>query len=880
MQNRQYNKVVMDIDLQCGLTYRRINYQCFFYNFGSSKIKSKVRFLIIIFSILSYGLNSFGQDELLSGLYFSSHEVIQDNRTTLNLTPEGPFKFPDGFSLEMDANFRRGDGHYGYIFRIIGDENTNIDLVSNLASTSANFWLVIKDKVLCSYKWTDIPNGGFDRWIKIKVNIDIRNSKLEVSFNGNAQVAEVADISGLKNFEMVFGACRNTSFLNTDVSPMSLKNIRIFDAKNKLIRDWKLSKHSEPKVYDEIRRAEALVENPIWSIDKHVKWEKIEDVKINNIQGIAKDEENGRVFLIDNKAVYVFSIATSAIDTIPFAGGLPYLAIGRQIIYNKFTNELWSYDFYKNEISKFSFITNKWSLNEATSREPEFWHHNKFISPIDSSLVTLFGYGFYTYKSIIGRYNAKLKVWEQIDRLEQIQPRYLSGSGFLNNREMLVFGGYGSKTGRQELSPEFYYDLYLLNLNDYSFKKLWILDTPSTPFVPCETLITDQQNGVFYTLIYNRGSYSTFLRLAKFSIEKNEYQLFNDSIPYNFLDTKSWSTLFLDRKTSQLIAVTSHNSEVSLYSIAYPPLMPEDVYQSIPKKGRWYFWLFGSLITGGLILVAFILFRKKRPDMNKDGLYKQVEHPNILPIEPFSRKTISSIYFMGGFQIFNRKGQNITSSFSPTLKQLFLFIFLHTIKNGKGVTSAKLDEVLWFDKSGESARNNRNVNISKLRTILDEVDGVEVVNENSFWKIKSEDPVFCDYCEILNLFSKSKSTALTEDKIKELIALLSFGEFLPAVQNDWMDGFKSQFDNETIDGLSSLFNETDVKNNFSLRYHLAECILVYDPLNDEAFAMKCSVLYNLGKKSMAKNLYDSYCREYKKVLGIDYTTSFNDMIRK
>jgi two-component SAPR family response regulator len=94
-----------------------------------------------------------------------------------------------------------------------------------------------------------------------------------------------------------------------------------------------------------------------------------------------------------------------------------------------------------------------------------------------------------------------------------------------------------------------------------------------------------------------------------------------------------------------------------------------------------------------------------------------------------------------------------------------------------------------------------------------------------------------------------------------------------------MDEFKSQFTNETIDSLSSLINEKDVKDNFSLRYHLAECILVYDPLNDEAFAMKCAVLYHLGKKGMAKHLYDSFCREYKKVLGIDYATSFNDTIK-
>ena len=834
---------------------------------------------IILFLILINGITAVCQDEVLSGLFFSSHEVIQEKRTSLNLTPSGAFKYPDGFSLDMEANFRRGDGHYGYIFRIIGDENTNIDLVSNLASASSNFWLVLKDKVLFSFKWSDVPNGSFDRWIKIRVDIDIRNSKLVVSFNGNKQEVVVPDISGLKNFDVVFGASRNTSFLNTDVCPMSLKNIRVFDAKNKLISDWKLSKHGQSKVYDEINSTEAIVENPIWNIDKHVKWKKIKDFKFGTIHGITENEENGQVYFVDDHSVYIFSTETSTFDSIPFSGGLPYLTLGRQIIYNRFTNELWSYDLNKKEISKFNFASHLWSLNDSAAKEPDFWQHNKFISPIDSSLVTLFGYGHYKYKSILNRYNGKMKSWDQTDFIKQIQPRYLSATGFMSNREMLVFGGYGSKTGRQELSPEYYYDLYSFNLNDYSFKKLWTLDKPTTPFVPCEALIPDLQSRSFYTLVYNNGNYSTFLHLAKFGIDKNELQLFDDSISYNFLDIQSWSTLFLDKKTSQLIAVTSHNSEVSLYSIAYPPLMPEDVYQRVSGNAKWFIWLIFCLLSSVIFFGSILFFRKKKLKKQKTGLYEQVEHPNILSIVPGERKTISSIHFMGGFQVYDRKGNNITSAFSPTLKQLFLFIFLHTIKNRKGVSSAKLDEVLWYDKLGESARNNRNVNISKLRSILDEIGGLEMSNENSFWKIKIENLTFCDYTEILDSLTKAKSNTLTESEINELISLLTFGEFLPEIHSEWMDVFKSQFANDTIDGLSSLFNEKEVKNNLSLRYHLAECILVYDPLNDEAFSIKCSVLYHLGKKGMAKNLYDSYCREYIQVLGTDYAASFNDTIK-
>lgn len=836
--------------------------------------------IIILFSFLSFGLCAYCQGEILSGLYFSSHEVIQDKRTSLNLTPDSPFNFPEGFSLEMEANFRRGDGYYGYIFRIISDGKTNIDLVSNLASSSSNFWLVLKDKVLVSYKWADVPEIGFGKWIKIRIDVDIRNSKLAISFNGNKQEKIVPEIARLKNFDMIFGACRNPAFLNTDVSPMSLKNIRIFDTKNRLVHDWKLSKHSQTEVYDEVNQSEAVVENPNWSIDKHVKWRKLKDLKIDNLQGITKDDENGRILFVDNRSVYSISTESLATDTILFAGGTPYLdRMGKQIIYNKYTNEIWSYNFDNNQISRFSFLTKKWSYDQSLTVEPGFAHHNRFISPLDSSLVTLMGYGYYTYKSIVNHYNLKLQRWEHTDRSNQIEPRYLSSAGFLDQRSMLVFGGYGSKTGRQELSPGFYYDLYSFDLSDHSFKKLWTLDQPAKPFVPCDDLITDQQSGIFYTLIYNRGSFATFLHLARFGIEKNKYQLYNDSIPYNFLDTDSWSTLFLDKKTSQLIAITAHNSDVSIYAIAYPPLMPGDVSQSVPLKVKWYIWLIGALLAGGLAFILYVLFRKKQVENHNDGIQEFADNQSINPIMPLKRKTISSIQLMGGFQIYDHKGINSTAPFSRTLMQLFLFIFLHTIKNGKGVSSAKLDEVLWYDKSSDSARNNRNVNISKLRSVLDEIRGVEVINENSYWKINTVKSIFCDYTEILNLLRKSKSNMIVESEIHSLIALLSFGGFLSNIQTEWIDEFKLQFTNEVIDGLSMLFDHKDVKPNFSLKYHLAECIIVYDPLNDEAFAVKCSVLYHLGKKGMAKNLYDSFCREYKKVLGIDYAVSFNETIK-
>ena len=837
-----------------------------------------MRFLIILCLITFFAKDAVSQSAFNSGLFFSSHEVVQDKRTSLNLTPSDPFKFPGGFTLELDGNFRMRDGYYGYIFRIIGDESINIDFVSNTRNVSSNFWLVLKDTVLFSFKWEDIPNGGLGQWIKIIFEINVKDREIAVSLNGYKKKAKIDDIATLKTYNMIFGACRTSSFQNTDVAPMTLKNIQIFDINKNLKKKWELSKHNQNVVYDEISHWEARVENPNWVIDSHVKWQKLRDLKIDSLLGITMDEENGRVFLINNRAVYIFSPENSTVDTLKFSRGAPYPADAKQIIYNKFSNELWSYNFDQNEISKFNLSTRAWSRSYERIREPDFWHHNRFIAPTDSSLIALFGYGHYKYKNAIQKYNSKLRRWE-INHLDGIEPRYLSSSGFLNNNEMLLFGGYGSKTGRQELSPEFYYDLYSLNLKDFSVRKLWTLNTPSKPFVPCETLIPDQEGGVFYTLVYDRSNFASSLHLAKFMIAKNEYQLFNDSIPFSFLDTESWSFLFRDKKTNRLLAVTSHNADVDVYSIAYPPLMIEDVSQGEIKSGKWNtIWLviFSGLALAGLM---FFVFKRNKKTGKKANTLPKLDHPSIIPIAPLERKTKSSVYFIGGFQIFDSGGNDITSLFSPTLKQLFIYIFFNSVNHGKGVSSAKLDEVLWYDKIGESARNNRNVNISKLRSILDKIGGVELTAENSVWKIKLENTVYCDYTESLNLLSSLKSGNLSDTEIERSIALLSVGDFLPTLQNEWGDRFKSQFTNYIVDGFTPLLSDDAYAQKTSLLYHISECILQYDQLNDEAFATKCSIIYKLGKKGMAKNLYDVFCHEYKLSLGIDYAVSFNDIVK-
>lgn len=838
---------------------------------GSYHIKL---FLLFIFC---YSHLTYAQEYLNNGLYFSSHEVIQDHRTTLNLNPGNPFNFKKGFSIEFEAKIRRGDGYYGHIFRIIGDENVNIDLVSNTETTQANFWLVVKDSILFSYKWSDIPKGKFDTWMQFKLEIDPDKSSISLAINGDNIVKEDKNLEGLEGFDITFGKSNYKNFTSSDVCPMSLKNIKIFDPNEKLVRNWILGNHTQNSiVYDEIINDVAIVNNPKWLIDQHVFWEKDKDFQFNDLLGTAQDKEGERIFFIDREAVHIYSLSNQHIDTLKYSGN-PLRCQSDEFNYNPYTNELWAYSIDMNTYNKFDFENLEWSFVEEDCIEPNFWHHNKIISPKDSTLITFGGYGFYRYKNDFKKFDKKINRWSDIKIKDTIDPRYLSSSGVLNENHFLIFGGYGSKTGRQEINIQSYYDLYSVSFDDFRIKKLWDVKSPEfSPFVPLTSMVVDSNSDSFYTLLYDNSRYNTRLKLARFGIEDFDITVFPDSIPYEFLDIKSNALFFLNSKKTKLYTITSIDNKASLHSLTYPPLLSSEVFQKEPAKENIlskYFWIL--IIPIAIIIYLIIRSRKEKSAYNHIEHFEIDEEIRILLDPEANRRVHSAIYLFGGFQVFDKDGNDITNMFTSTLKQLFLLILLSSSKKEKGISSFKLTEFLWYDKTENNAKNNRNVNIRKLRIILEKIGDIEINNETAYWRINAGEDVYCDYMFVQEMTQELSKGSLEKDKIYQLIKAVSPGEICPDIQTEWIDIFKVKTSNILIDSLEQFASN---QNELHLLVLVADTILIYGPLNDNAIMIKCRALYKLGKKGLALHCYDNYCKEYQSMLDTPFNVSFKDII--
>ena len=826
------------------------------------------------------------------GLDFSSFEVVQEMRTGLNLTPEKPFSFPNGFTLTFDARFQSNYKYsFGYVFRVIGQNENNVDLllrdtnlvVTHMGKTITNF----------SFRENDIK---YDEYFPFEIQFDIKNNELNISLKGKRVTAKNVSMKDFKVLNVAFGKCDHPRFQVSDVPKMSIKNVEIKNEKGLPVYLWSLSKHGgDGSVYDELGKKLAYTENPQWILNNHAMWKSMVSFNTSYRPQICYNVDEKSVAIFEKNYIYSFGTDSYQLKEEVLTEGLPDNYYANQIAYNHLLHTYNSFFDVGDVVLTYDNLANAWErVNEEKVSEilsAYHLHHNKMISPYDSCLYIFCGYGHHQYNNTINRYDFKTKSWEKlIFSGDQIQPRYLSGLGVIDETKILLFGGYGSETGVQELSPQNYYDLYIVDIKEKSIRKIWEMVHPDDNFVVANSIVVDTLNKCFYALCFQQQRYNTFLQLGKFSMESPEYKLFSNNIPFAFHDLYSYVDLFLNEKSGELIAITSSpvitdsTSIVSIYSLNYPPLGEDDLYQV--KKDDRLLYLIIAFVCLFLLLISIVFFRKKKEALHfgSDTVQETVENKGTIEqtqqLNPESYVVNKkAILLFGGFQVLDKEGNNVTGEFSPLLKQLFLIILLNTLKDGKGVSSLKLRETLWFDKTQESARNNRGVMLSRLRQILEQVGVVNIENRNSFWIIEFGDDVYCDYYEVIKLMKRLKGKAyLTNEDVTKLLAIISGGEMLHNLQFDWEDSFKADFSNDLIDVLLDIIQNSNLKLSPQDSINLADAIFIHDFLNEDALKLKCRTLISMRKNGLAKGVYTSFVKEYQISFGVNFKYSFEQII--
>lgn len=797
------------------------------------------------------------------GLYIQAYphpnteftELLLNNGEPINIKNQ---KFQLNFSL-----YNRAENVFGCVFRMISSKGLNLDLMYSVGADDSRYpILVIGEKT-----YTLSGTVKLNTWINVELSIDPKLGSLDLHYDDlNFSLSDEV----LKDFnkaQIDFGNCTIENYILSDVASVNLKDI-VIKLDNKTIRHWKLALYNNNICYDEIVGSPAISRNPNWLINKYVSWTKIyhKDFKIS--PSIAFDPTVGTFYIAgDSKNIDLFYPSERRSDMRKVYGGVFAATFPNQLIYIPQSHKLLSYNLDENIYSPFDFMSSTWDNSIVPSLEHDYWNNTITYYQRDSALVSFGGYGHYHFNNILLiSYPFSDKKQEKIV-LDSITPRYSSASTIIDDT-LYIFGGRGNLSGRQELSPRNYYDLYAVDLDTKEVSKLWEITQadPGNEFHPSGNLVYDKDNDCFYVITNLHSG-----KLLKISRTEPSLELMSLSIEAPFSAQYIYSNLHYASGPNMLYTVIQEtkvngDASVDIYELAYPPISVKSLEQNAPKERKGIsVWIIGVAFILGLGLYKLLSKPKKmvttrKIDKSIDTESLEAAMSDKLHYD-FSKQCIC---LFGGFKVIDKDGNNITSLFTPTLKTMLIMLILHN----NGISGNKMISLMWGDKTDDSAKNSRNVYLSKLRVVLDKIGGVKIVSESNHWSIQFDDNTLCDYTEALRLRSQKDIESLSR-----LLELLLQGVMLPDMEIDWIDKFKSDFSSSTIDLLSTLLMQDGFSDEFRLR--IANTLFQHDFINEDALFVTCRILCGQGKKSLAKVAYDRFCKEYTNMMGTEYGVKFS-----
>ncbi len=114
--------------------------------------------------------------------YLQSTYCNQDQRTSLDLTPDRSLHLGNKFSLSFDIKLREELHTYGYVFRIISDDTSScLDFISYQLRSKFNFILNKGSSIVENVDFIDSTQIVKDEWIKIRLDFTEQGIKISVN---------------------------------------------------------------------------------------------------------------------------------------------------------------------------------------------------------------------------------------------------------------------------------------------------------------------------------------------------------------------------------------------------------------------------------------------------------------------------------------------------------------------------------------------------------------------------------------------------------------------------------------------------------------------------------------------------------------------------
>ena len=819
------------------------------------------------------------------GLEFNTYESETIQKKSYSVFDENPLTFKGHFSISYDLAIQ-DYGSFGYIFRLKDLKRENADIYSFVFSYDNDERSYLKFNIeakeclivdtLCNKKL------GPRRWIHIEISFFLKEDSVCLTIDKRQYQSGKLGLSGELTPTIMFGSSK----FSEEIPSFAIRNLVISDMNQQII--FPLNESSGILVHDKQGKIRGKAINPIWLINKSYYWNLLHSQASESTAGYNYDFNSGNFVYFNSDSLYTLDIRRNIWEGYKHQPLPMKMYLGTNFFYPD------SRSVYIYEVDNHADVCTICALNVLTGEvekvDDKFLpsqrhHHSSYLDTIRNKFYIFGGFGSRKYTNTLEVYDLDQKSWNTIKlKGDFVAPRFFSSMGALNANELLLFGGTGNSSGDQSIGKIYYYDLYKINLKDSTVQKVRDFSYDGAQIVPVRNLLLSYDGASFYTLCYPMQEASSHLQLYKFSLQNDSYEVLGNSIPMESKAILSNANLYYNKETKEFYCCTQEFNErggessvTRFYSLSAPAIAESALFLYAVEEGLSLRAVIFVMVVVLILIVGITYYLKRKKEKQPIPKVTPVRE-TFTQVENKKSPQANALYLFGEFTIIDKKGRDITHLFSSKIKQLFLLTFLNGLGNKEGITSNYIYGLLWPEKELSSAKNLKGVTINRLRKILDDLEGIELVYTNSRYSIQLSETFYCDYQQYLEQMNKIRQSDASQEVSQSLIGILSRGKFLKSIDDPMFDSFKSEQEYELHEMLTIELNNLYMKAAYEQVAQLAEIWLRVDSLNDTALWYMLNACHKLKKEDQAMKKYYLYIAEYNKSMGNNYSYSYSDII--
>ena len=848
------------------------------------------RRLCLLFLLTGMTLFAYSQ-----GLLFQANDKEIKERTSLQIFQEGEIPcFTKNFQLSFELSIRDFDT-FGYVFLLKEDQG----------KTKYSFTYTYLDGENSTFKFnTDGKENHYSlnlrndalayQWIPVSFAFDLQQDVLTIRIGDNEKKITSLGLKDTFCPHLFFG--RYDYIL--DMPTFAIRSLKL-EGDRSHSYTFPLNENEGEEVHTSTGKVLGTVVNPVWLINGSYHWEKLFEYSFQTPSGITFEPDSQRLIIFSQDSLLTYNLLKRQPQKYSYSNKLPVKLQLATHFMNTTDGKLYVYELNNlplgdATVAALDLNNQEWKQTGVAALPVQLHHHDGFWDETTGKYLVFGGFGNKRFNNTFLEYDIEADRWDTLSYSgDRIIPRYFSGMAVNKNREHIyVFGGMGNESGEQSVGRNYLHDLYLLDRKQQSVRRLWQNASDHRLVVARDMILTPDEKYI-YALCYPEYLSDTYLQLYRLTVDDGTMKALGDSIPMRSEEIMTNANLYYNSLTHEYYCTTTEfdkkgHTVIRTYVLSAPPVSLDEIRSYGSRSSLEIRWLWIMAGIGVLLLAGGVLFVRKKRGKQRDVAPesssvlmsppvgreqdKSVQGKEMLAKEDFESSIVrpNAVYLFGPFTVIDRNGRDITHLFSSRLRQVFIYILLHSTHNG--VLSASLNEVFWADKPDDKVKNLKGVTINQIRKNLAELDGVELVHDKGYFRLVFTD-CYCDYFRFRTLKN-------AEEVENELGILLMRGKFLDGMDAGMMDHFKQKVEEFLSSFLPLEIERLYQQHKYDAVIRFCNVLFRVDPVNELALAYGMHALNHTGSSQEAILQYSLFVREYRQMMNEEYSTSYAELMSK